>query len=133
MVVSNFLSHDASPAALSKLTTFVIFLLGSSCYLTEKVFSFMNHPSLVCDSYSNRLQCIPSKKRLPLLALFSSSEDDATGITSNSSTRRDIFIAAVAAIPAFSSLTSDEVFAFENRISTAYDDRPKRKGPQVCA
>lgn len=51
-----------------------------------------------------------------------------------SRSRRDIFTAVITAtIPLLgTSLLPDGALAFDNRISTAYDDRPKRRGPQVC-
>ena len=44
--------------------------------------------------------------------------------------RQDVFKAGVAGLAFLASATPEKAFAFENKISTKFDDRPKRKGPK---
>jgi hypothetical protein len=80
---------------------------------------------------------LAARKTMPLLVPCSSwkvgDKNVITGGTLyNSRTRRDIFATAVTAtIPLLATyLLPNGALAFDNRISTAYDNRPKRKGPQ---
>jgi hypothetical protein len=74
--------------------------------------------------FSSQVECLaPSSKSL-------TKGSPAENIQSIS--RRNVFGLAISSAMMLGITKDDEALAFANKISTQYDDRPKRRGPQVC-
>jgi uncharacterized protein (DUF1499 family) len=65
----------------------------------------------------------------PSVALTSSKHGNPSS-KSGCATRKEVFNAGLAGLSFFVTATPQTAFGFENKISTKYDDRPKRKGPK---
>ncbi len=114
---------------LFRVASAIILLLGFS---SSYVQCYRHHPSMV--DTKGRVNH-SSRKAIPPCSSWKVDNENAfLGRTHDiSRSRRDIFTAVItAAIPLLgTSLLPDGALAFDNRISTSYDDRPKRRGPQV--